>query len=49
MPGPGMELIGAEEKQALLEAADLPARASLLETLFTMGATEPLGGEATRH
>lgn len=38
-----------EEKQALLEAADLPARASLLETLFTMGASEPLGGEATRH
>jgi hypothetical protein len=39
-----------EEKQALLEAADLPARAKLLETLFAMGGSESLGGgEATRH
>jgi Lon protease-like protein len=39
-----------EEKQALLEASDLPARAKLLETLFAMGAKEPFGdGEATRH
>jgi Lon protease-like protein len=39
-----------EEKQALLEANDLPARAKLLETLFAMGATEGLGGgETTRH
>ncbi|MGE5539971.1 MAG: LON peptidase substrate-binding domain-containing protein [Gemmatimonas sp.] len=39
-----------EEKQALLEASDLAARAKLLETLFAMGANEPLGdGEATRH
>jgi uncharacterized protein len=38
-----------EEKQALLEAADAAARARLLETLFAMGASEPLGGEATRH
>jgi len=40
----------AEEKQALLEAGDLAARAKLLETLFAMGANEGLGGgEATRH
>jgi Lon protease-like protein len=38
-----------EEKQALLEAADLAARARLLETLFAMGASEIPGGEATRH
>jgi hypothetical protein len=38
-----------EEKQALLEAADLAARARLLETLFAMGASETPGGEATRH
>jgi Lon protease-like protein len=38
-----------EEKQALLEAADGVARAQLLETLFAMGASESLGGEATRH
>jgi hypothetical protein len=39
-----------EEKQALIEAADLPARAALLETLFAMGGSESLGGgEATRH
>jgi Lon protease-like protein len=39
-----------EEKQALLEAPDLPARATLLETLFAMGGAESLGGgEATRH
>jgi len=39
-----------EEKQALLEAADLAARAKLLETLFAMSASDSLGGgEATRH
>ena len=40
-----------EEKQALLEASDLPARAELLETLFAMGAREGRGGgsETTRH
>lgn len=39
-----------EEKQALLEANDLPARARLLQTLFAMGGTESLGGgETTRH
>lgn len=39
-----------EEKQALLEAIDLGARAKLLETLFAMGASDSLGGgETTRH
>jgi Lon protease-like protein len=39
-----------EEKQALLEASDLAARAQLLQTLFAMGGTESLGGsETTRH
>jgi hypothetical protein len=39
-----------EEKQALLESADLSTRAQLLQTLFAMGGTESLGGgETTRH
>lgn len=39
-----------EEKQALLEADDLAARAKLLEALFAMGASEGQGGgETTRH
>jgi hypothetical protein len=39
-----------EEKQALLEAGDLPARAKLLQMLFAMGGTDTVGGsETTRH
>jgi uncharacterized protein len=39
-----------EEKQALLEAGDLAARAQLLQTLFAMGGTDTIGGgETTRH
>jgi uncharacterized protein len=39
-----------EEKQALLEASDLVARAKLLQMLFAMGASDTIGGsETTRH
>ena len=37
------------EKQALLEAGDLSARAQLMTTLIEMALLEHKGGDAARH